>query len=384
MAVGKGSPDVDGASTTSWLNTQVFLRAWEKILKDGRFRRHEWVVKVDPDCVFFPSRLAERLQAHHIYTGGLNLYLGNCGIADGKMYGSMEVFSRGAVEVYGSEGAHCRKELNWKGWGEDLFMESCMNQLGVRHVNAFDMIGDERCRPASCSDPAKVAFHAFKDVPGYFSCWEQSQTATGMDMQEIMRANSRAVCVGQGWNCAKSKCCSDKGFRCYESYPGFALCQTSCDPAQDHMSCQVLGGSPGLVAGASRRLGRGAQRNATEPCSDEGEDCTANRCCKKSLGCYAKHAGYAICMTNCSSSRDRMSCDLLSAAPTSEPPPQKPVRAGRAPPCAGAGENCAASRCCKDSALKCFEEYHGHALCKHNCTPSADKMDCVLLGRETS
>merc|ERR1719188_254148 len=41
------------------LNTPVFEKVWEKVIQDKHFRAHDWVVKTDPDTVFFPERIRQ-------------------------------------------------------------------------------------------------------------------------------------------------------------------------------------------------------------------------------------------------------------------------------------------------------------------------------------
>jgi len=171
-----------GATTNSWLNTMIFIKAWEMVRWDGRYALHDWTVKADPDAVFFPQRLRGRV-AQHTPEGrdkGERLFYVNCDLWEKvAMYGSLEIFSREALDHYYGNSERCTKELDWQGWGEDFFMQKCMELLKVDHVSDFEMIGDNRCHPASCSDVSKVAFHDFKDVDGWFGCWSESTRSAG-------------------------------------------------------------------------------------------------------------------------------------------------------------------------------------------------------------
>ncbi|CAK0835422.1 unnamed protein product, partial [Prorocentrum cordatum] len=40
----------------SWANAEVFLRGWRAVNDDGRYRHHDWTIKVDADTVFYPDR----------------------------------------------------------------------------------------------------------------------------------------------------------------------------------------------------------------------------------------------------------------------------------------------------------------------------------------
>merc|ERR1712117_527270 len=48
--------------TQSWVNTGMFVRVWKKVQDAGHYRNHNWVIKVDADAVFFPSKLGSVLQ----------------------------------------------------------------------------------------------------------------------------------------------------------------------------------------------------------------------------------------------------------------------------------------------------------------------------------
>lgn len=165
-----------GATTNSWLNTDTFLQVWDLAKKDGRFERHDWTVKVDPDAVFFPERLRTSLLPHTV-SGG-NLYVMNCDkYKTVALYGSLEIFSQKALRTYVDQQWTCRNELPWHGWGEDFFMSHCMDRLGVGQLDDFSLIGDKRCHYAPCSDASKVVYHDYKGKEPWFNCYNMSVQA---------------------------------------------------------------------------------------------------------------------------------------------------------------------------------------------------------------
>jgi hypothetical protein len=190
----------NGVTTTSWLNTMIFMKAWEIIGKDNRFRAHDWVVKVDPDAVFFANRLKRIVTPISMaHKGGKppSLFLNNCDLYRDKgwstFFGSLEVFTTAAIEAYLFGWKGCKKHLKWHGWGEDLFISSCMNYLGVKHVNEFGMLSDRRCYvDPSCSDHSKVAFHYFKNVDSYMSCWRNATAPVNFHIREDLKALDKA------------------------------------------------------------------------------------------------------------------------------------------------------------------------------------------------
>jgi len=181
----RGDMSVAGTATSSWLNAQVFMKAWTLIAQGGKWWNHDWTLKADPDAVVFPGRLRVQLARHTPHGEAVPLYVANCdrtwhGNAPTlKLFGALEVLSRDSVGTYKAFSQRCRSELPWHGWGEDLFMQSCLNMLGAKPVNGTHMIGDKRCYPAPCSDATKVAYHDFKTVGAFMTCWAESRREEG-------------------------------------------------------------------------------------------------------------------------------------------------------------------------------------------------------------
>jgi len=166
---------VNGELTNSWLNTVTFMAAWEAVREDGRLWHYDWTVKSDPDNVLLPDRLRSVL-APHTPHGGAVEYLLNCNRwpANPLLYGAVEVFSKKAVGAYYDGVARCKKDLPWHGFGEDLFMQKCMDMIGVKSVGEFDMVSDTNCFSSPCTDHGKAAFHPFKSPAKWFDCWGQA------------------------------------------------------------------------------------------------------------------------------------------------------------------------------------------------------------------
>uniref|UniRef100_A0A6U6II38 Uncharacterized protein n=1 Tax=Zooxanthella nutricula TaxID=1333877 RepID=A0A6U6II38_9DINO len=181
----KGNLSKTGTTTASWLNTQLFLEAWNLVFDDGRWWQHGWTVKVDPDAVFFPDRLKVRLYSYYPagITDGPARFVANCDRSwngdpyELKLFGSLEVFTRNAVGMYHAHSKQCIADLDWEGWGEDFYMQECMKKLTVPVINGVSFVGDVNCHPAACTDTTKVVYHSYKDVQAYFDCWGQSHVA---------------------------------------------------------------------------------------------------------------------------------------------------------------------------------------------------------------
>jgi hypothetical protein len=162
-----------GVTTNSWLNTQVFISALHKITYDVNQRvwNNDWLIKADPDAVLFPDRLRVHLLPH---TGAAQ-YIVNCNFGGVKLFGAVEAYTKQAIGRYKDNFQKCNK-MPWHGWGEDSFMQNCMDSLGVHAVQDFKVVGDARCTYAPCSDTARAAYHPFKDVQGWLGCYKESTT----------------------------------------------------------------------------------------------------------------------------------------------------------------------------------------------------------------
>jgi len=158
----------------SWMNTELFLRTWNKVVQDGRYWQNDWSIKADPDCVFFPERL--RWHLRKVQPGGSNgtsLYIKNCPRKFGLL-GSLEVFNREAVRTFGRNAQNCTEKCGAKFSGEDGFMAACMALLGVGSMSDFDLLVDNFCGFGTCANNYwNVAFHPYKDISAWFKCkWE--------------------------------------------------------------------------------------------------------------------------------------------------------------------------------------------------------------------
>jgi len=171
-----------GGEFKTALNTEIFFAVWKEVMSENRFRLHDWTVKVDPDCVFFPDRLKPLVQPYSSYDdNGKGLYLNNCRMG---LHGPIEVFSRAAVKSWWSGRDACIRYFRQlcSGdclWGEDMFIDQCLwKVLGVHRLSSYSLLVEDHCDPPlgweSCADQSTVAFHPFKSKAGYSLCLEGS------------------------------------------------------------------------------------------------------------------------------------------------------------------------------------------------------------------
>jgi len=146
------------------LNTPIFLAVWKKVVDDGTFRFHAWTVKADPDAVFMPMRLRALVGSEDRAQEGNGMILNNCKFG---LHGPLEVVSRRALEVYAEGSDRCKHPPQ-----EDVYLQACMQTLGVREVDQFKLLAEDHCKSKDWDkcQSRHVAFHPFKTVSNYRRC----------------------------------------------------------------------------------------------------------------------------------------------------------------------------------------------------------------------
>mmetsp|Transcript_78566 Transcript_78566/g.155644 ORF Transcript_78566/g.155644 Transcript_78566/m.155644 type:complete len:483 (-) Transcript_78566:152-1600(-) len=156
------------------LNSKVFIKVWDKIFEEKKYKSCDWTVKADPDAVFIPNRLRSMVTSKGAEA---SVYLNNC---DQGLHGPLEVISLGGMKVFDEGVGECKEKLSYEfwQWGEDVFLRHCLGLLKVNRVDNFKLLSEDRCmyeNPAQqgCYS-GKVAFHPFKDPEKYMKCLEQA------------------------------------------------------------------------------------------------------------------------------------------------------------------------------------------------------------------
>merc|ERR1711976_843353 len=155
--------------------------------------------KVDADAVFLPERLVNMLQGYKVPEGGL--YMENCEKVMFGFFGHLEVVSHDGFDTFLSNLETCKATLDWKGlspewkfgpYGEDLFMQKCMDTHGVAKVFNFSMSKNALCpsdrpkelqkakgvvawTPDCLSAEKPVTLHPFLTPEEYFACLANTQ-----------------------------------------------------------------------------------------------------------------------------------------------------------------------------------------------------------------
>jgi len=170
---------------TTTTDADMFHTVWTDVVRTGRFKLHDWTVKVEPDCVFLPIRLRVLLRKNYGETskeGDKGLYLNNC---INGLQGAVEVLSPKAVVALNSGWHHCKAHFKWLcsgdcGWGEDLFVDQCLSGvLKIKREYEMGLLIEEHCEPPvnwKACHAESVGFHAFGTPKAYGDCAKASQT----------------------------------------------------------------------------------------------------------------------------------------------------------------------------------------------------------------
>jgi len=168
------------------LNLPIFIAVWEKVIHDGIYLKHDWVVKVDPDAVFFADRLRGIVTVHYERPSGV--YLNNCKYG---LHGPIEVFSKNAITAWAKGYKTCQAHF-WNVcqgdcfWGEDLFIDQCLwKVLNVTRENDYRQLVEDHCDAPvknwtdyTCEDATHAAFHPFKNKETYMKCLQAANAKT--------------------------------------------------------------------------------------------------------------------------------------------------------------------------------------------------------------
>jgi len=162
------------------LNTPVFIKVWRAVVTLGLYKHQDWTAKVDPDAVFFPQRLRNLLIAKSptslqalsqspVAPNGV--YLVNCKFG---LHGPVEILTSAAVTAYVKGFGDC-DDLAHAAWGEDWFMDRCLQRMHVQRMDEFSILREDHCgfNPSPCTAQA-VAFHPFKKQDEYADCWRNA------------------------------------------------------------------------------------------------------------------------------------------------------------------------------------------------------------------
>lgn len=173
--------------TKTAMNTWIFRVFWRFLIDEGRWQRHDWIVKVDADSVFIPSMLRSLVSQSSMVSAAnesKGAWLRNCFMG---LHGPIEVMSKNAMDVFNGTWHWCPQNFP----EEDVFLEKCMWASGIHQVNAYNMLQEPHCKGwdyQACRGRDAVVFHPFKDPASWTSCYQRALwdilDANGMYLRE--------------------------------------------------------------------------------------------------------------------------------------------------------------------------------------------------------
>lgn len=181
--------------TGACANTAIHYQAWKAIRKTQKWKDMEWVIKADADAVFIPMRLKGLLAAQKVPEMGI--YYENCKGVESGFFGSLEVISARGFAIFADKLEDCKWTLAWDGnpatgwkygpWGEDKFLQECMDKYGVGKLPLFELTYDGACpadRPEGqeknkkfvppCWNSSAPVTHPLKSVRKWMSCYAET------------------------------------------------------------------------------------------------------------------------------------------------------------------------------------------------------------------
>jgi len=189
--------------TGACANTAIFYKVWQ-LMRDttavsSKLQDKSWVIKADADAVLIPQRLTDMLSQQVEPSNGV--YYENCKGVDSGFYGNLEVVSTKGFKIAIRNMEDCKFNLCWGGelcqewewgpWGEDKFLQECMDRHGVAKMPLFELTYDGCCasdRPEgvetlpdsknkplkwkpNCLDSYAPSTHPFKTVELWEACY---------------------------------------------------------------------------------------------------------------------------------------------------------------------------------------------------------------------
>jgi len=183
-----------------YLNTPLFMDMWRQIKAENKYAVYSWTVKADAATVFVPAQLKKRLSVYPDSTTGV--YLETCNKVLQGYFGNLEVVSKAGMkrfleqfQTYYSNGGKCwrwdteacKKQWKFGPWGEDLYMQKCMDDAEVEKKEDYTLSDTGTCpgmRPKadkknasyvpSCTDAGVkkfVAVHPMRTVAAWKDCY---------------------------------------------------------------------------------------------------------------------------------------------------------------------------------------------------------------------
>merc|ERR1712014_203480 len=124
-------------------NVDFMLHAWRMVGVNENLAGHHYVVKPDPDTVFFPERLRRELQRYSSSLGAKRFFK-NCEVGNSTQGPLVMATYPAALEYIQKAETHCKNDRipdyynrdeyglptyrSWERMGDDGFFQTCMEE----------------------------------------------------------------------------------------------------------------------------------------------------------------------------------------------------------------------------------------------------------------
>jgi hypothetical protein len=183
------------------------------------------------------------------------------------------------------------------GWARS----GAVSQLAIDGImsksQACTQDGESCATSKCCTNPGSTCF---KKNDYWSSCnatcnpynkWENGQWVHKDYKVWDCKAESQPTCTADGQDCSASKCCSQWGSTCYKKNDHWASCNATCNPYYKWEHDQWV--HKDYKVWDCKALSR-------PPCTHDGENCDASRCCiSPGSTCYKKNEYWASCNQSC-------------------------------------------------------------------------------------
>mmetsp|Transcript_19118 Transcript_19118/g.36826 ORF Transcript_19118/g.36826 Transcript_19118/m.36826 type:complete len:509 (-) Transcript_19118:130-1656(-) len=184
-------------------NTPVFQKVWDKVFQLGRWREYEWTIKLDVDAVPLPLRLHSYLKtrpkralgwdpkipgeelpyrAEYLYNARHDMYRN-------FLHGPAEAVSRAAMLIYEQGNGRCKKKIPSMEFGEDFYLNKCLELLGIPSVKAAEVpllydtyewgeVAQKTCYAQKVDGKFQyfAVYHAHKTIEDWLDCYAQAKS----------------------------------------------------------------------------------------------------------------------------------------------------------------------------------------------------------------
>jgi len=174
---------------TSQSNSGTFVKAWKAVIKSKVLNKVDWVVKADPDTVWFVDRVRWHLSWGSMFAqdqhGKGRHFVRNCWMYQ-RMQGPLELLSSDAVKDFVRSGM-CGLTAGKK---EDQVLDYCLLKRGADAKFDASMLTDGYCQakdnmfdtkltdPLGCNNAGVAAFHPLKSKDDWLDCMKAAKAKT--------------------------------------------------------------------------------------------------------------------------------------------------------------------------------------------------------------